>query len=994
MKLIRILLGCLALVAALAAVLVLLAIAPPVQTWIAQRTLANQAGTTGSLGSLSAGFGRVDVAGVRLETGGAVLTLPAREASVPLIRSLLGRRAIVRSLVAKGWTLDLSGTAAGPAAAATGAAVEKRAVQAFAGVLSGWAPPCGFSLDGVDLEGDVVLPSQQGRPPVRVHLTATGGGVTSELGGELSFDAESDNPGFSADSVLAHGRVAAQMGPGRSVRRLEVDADLDAKGGSLPEDLSVKAKLAVARGNAGESYTLDLGRGSRQLVEIVASYTGKSNRLEGSWKADLRDSDVAPFALGRTLPSFAVEGVGRYDADASLAQFHFTGTLKARAGRLTALSPALGRVGTIDLSASFDVGQEAHLLRVGSLEVAFKGDRPLSGPGLEGEVIALQPFQLDEATGALKVTDASSDLAKVRFQGLPLLWLPAIPGGIAFGGGAAEGGFAVRSDGGTLALRATEPFLAHGVSVRSAGGEIARDLDLSLAPSADLNAGGWLVKWSPLTVSRGGRQLGSMEGKASWPPGADEPVQVSGSWKADLDAMAGGAHPGAGRAASGEFTATVGSSASVDTRFTVAGHAADHSLAASVHADIDAYGGVTFTAPITIALGANVSQVASEGSWSRDHGVTRVDVTLTGDRATPEHLRLLTSLLAASAGVPLPGRQSGEGEAAGPRDSAPFWGSLVGSVKYSFVRLEASGHGLDYAGGVLEFEPGSIRLAGGHATLPHQNMARVEGQLAFDAASANPYRLKASASATGIDEASLYPPPPSGEQPPLEGRFSAEAVLTGRGANLADLARQTRGELRLASEGGIIRLLKTTVAEAIPESSAPVSDAVGTVGSAVGTIFGMKGGPAALGRNTVSKGADAVITFTYSAAEIGYDRLALTATLAADRTILLTGIEMTSPELRFKGSGTIGYAGGAPLSHRPLSVDLSFGARGDDGSLLATAGLLSPAVDEKGYTALQDQPVHFGGTVGQIDVGQWRDLLVRAATRKPETAKKDEKAGP
>ena len=981
MKLIRILLGCLALVAAIAAVLLLLAIAPPVQGWLAERALAHQPGITGSLGSISAGFGRVDLGGVRLESGGAVLTLPSLEASVPLTRSLLRRRAIVRSLVAKGWTLDLTSASAaapppGPAAAA---AADKSVLRAFLGFVSGWDPPCDFSLDGVDLEGDVVLPSQQGNPPVRVHVTVTGAGATSELGGELAFDAESDNPGFSADTVTAHGRLAARMGPGRSVRRLEADADLDAKGGSLPEDISVRAKLAVARGEAGNSYTLDLGRGGRQLAEIVASYSGKDNRLQGSWRADVRDTDVAPFALGRALPSFSAAGEGRYEAGAGLESFHFTGALKAHAGRLEAIAPALGRLGAVDLSAKFDVAHDGHMLRVAALEASLEGARSPSESGPVCEVVALQPFELNEADGALKVPDAASDLAKVRFSGLPLAWLPALPGGISFGGGAAEGGFAVRSDGGSLALRPTGPFVARVASLRGPGGDFARNLDLSLAPAADLTADGWRVNWSHLVLSRGGRQLLGVDGKAARPPGADQPVQVAGSWKADLDALAGAANPGAGRAASGDFTATVGPSTTVDAKFTAAGGPADPTLSASVHADIDAYGGIAFTAPVTLAFGASASKFATEGSWSRDHGVTRVDGTVTGDKVTSQHLHLLSSLLA---------------EVSGQRDSAPFWGSLVGSMKFSFARLEVGGHGLDYVGGALEFEPGSLRLAGGHATLPHQNMARLEGVLSFDGASENPYSLKATAAAKGIDEASLYPPPAPGQQPPLEGRFSAEASLAGTGANLADLARRTHGELHLASESGIIRLLKTTVAEAIPEPSAPVSDAVGTVGSAVGAIFGLKGEPAALGKNAVSREADAVITFTYAVAEIGYDQLAVTATLAADRSIVLTGIEMTSPELRLRGSGRIAYAEGVSLPRRPLSMDLSFGARGDNASLLSVAGLLSPAVDEKGYTALQGQPVHFGGTLGQVDVGQWHDLLVRAATRKPAAARKDAKPGP
>jgi hypothetical protein len=54
---------------------------------------------------------------------------------------------------------------------------------------------------------------------------------------------------------------------------------------------------------------------------------------------------------------------------------------------------------------------------------------------------------------------------------------------------------------------------------------------------------------------------------------------------------------------------------------------------------------------------------------------------------------------------------------------------------------------------------------------------------------------------------------------------------------------------------------------------------------------------------------------------------------------------------------------------------------------LSTAGLLSSRKDESGYTMLS-QPIHFGGTLEKIDKSQWHDLLVKAATRKPESTKK------
>jgi hypothetical protein len=143
----------------------------------------------------------------------------------------------------------------------------------------------------------------------------------------------------------------------------------------------------------------------------------------------------------------------------------------------------------------------------------------------------------------------------------------------------------------------------------------------------------------------------------------------------------------------------------------------------------------------------------------------------------------------------------------------------------------------------------------------------------------------------------------------------------------------------------------------------------------------------------VSKNADALISFTYNIAEIGYDQLTVTAVEDADHSIRLTGIDMTSPELRLSGAGQIGYVEGLPLAKRPLGLELQFGARGNNAQLLAAGGILSPNKDELGYT-LFTQPVHVGGTLEKIDLSQWHDLLVKAVTRKPATAVTDKKPVP
>jgi len=95
---------------------------------------------------------------------------------------------------------------------------------------------------------------------------------------------------------------------------------------------------------------------------------------------------------------------------------------------------------------------------------------------------------------------------------------------------------------------------------------------------------------------------------------------------------------------------------------------------------------------------------------------------------------------------------------------------------------------------------------------------------------------------------------------------------------------------------------------------------------------------------------------------------------------------MTAPDERLTGKGQIGYAKGLALRDQAISLDLQVWVRGKLAELLATAGLLSAQKDAAGYCLLGES-VHLGGTLGNIDVTRWHDLLAKAANRKPPVAK-------
>jgi hypothetical protein len=158
------------------------AFCPPLQTWAARRVLASVAGPGASVEAASAGWGRISLTGLRFDLGGAVLEVPAAEARVGVLSALLGGKVTVTSLVAKRWTLDLTGPQQALKAAPggrAGPAGTTWARQALGAAFSAFNVPARASLDGVDLEGIVVLSDQAGRPMSNALVVVTGGGLSA-----------------------------------------------------------------------------------------------------------------------------------------------------------------------------------------------------------------------------------------------------------------------------------------------------------------------------------------------------------------------------------------------------------------------------------------------------------------------------------------------------------------------------------------------------------------------------------------------------------------------------------------------------------------------------------------------------------------------------------------------------------------------------------------------------------------------------------------------
>jgi hypothetical protein len=1007
LKFFRLLLTILVWTIVVAVILAALAFVPNVQTWVAQAALDQQAGVKASVGSVSLGIGELEVEDLRIEADGAVLTLPSLQADFPVLAAGWNRRLSIRKLVAKGWKLDLShfrpapegpsadsasgGESGAGAPATTPAAVTANATRIFRDLIHRWELPCDGSLDGVELNGEVdcLAPDQK---PGRLTLTLKGGGLSAGHDGAFTLDASAEvvDSQQAINGLTIDGHLIASMATPRLISRVAVKADVVLSGEALPSNLLLAADFAVARGAHGRTYSLDLSRGGHHLASILAQSLPASGRFAGTWAVDLRDSDAALFVPDHPLPSVVGAGQGRFETDSAFRQMRASGRLHAVAGHLDTLAAALGRLGTLTLDTDFDLTREGTTVRVDRLSVAVAGDRPAASFRM------LQPFDWDRQGGSVKLSDPNADWLAASIQALPLAWLPDLPGGLVFSGGDVAGECLIRSAGDGFAIRAKTPLTAAGVSVQRSGRVLGSGLDLSLALAADGNRDSWRAQGTPLIFAARGRRFASLDFKASGAPATDPAVAVSGKWTADLDAIA--AHPEnigvrrlPGRSASGAFTATFGPAPKGEGTLSVVGHTPGSALTATFNAEADASGMITLKIPLQLALGATTADLTAEGTWAQEAEGPHFDVELTGKHASLGQLRVLAGpLLAVSGGTWPAAGATGPDHPAGPRDLFPFWGHWTGRLTVGFERFTLQGRDFNEVGGSLDFDRGSLRLIGARGNLTNHSVASLAGTIAFDPAAPRPYRLKATASLTQVEASAWFGPPHRGDDPILEGHFAIDGTLTSDGANPGDLASRLEEEVHVKSPSAILRLLKTNIGEAIPEVATPVSDTLGKVGSVVGSFLGRKAEPGDVKENPISPSAQAVLDFIDQVSEFGCDEVSATIVREPDHSLRILDLAAVAPEEHLTGSGEITFAPGKPVAAQPLSLDLRFGARGQPAKLLQKAGLLSAAQDKLGYSLL-NQPVHFGGTLAQIDGREWHDLLAKAATQKPAAGTKPAK---
>lgn len=932
-----------------------------VQTWLARRYLAAHPGFGATLGSVRALPGRLEISQLQIVRDGYSISIPSLEADLPLLAALRGNVGITR-LVAKGLTVDLTRVAGTPAAPAGPAFVPS--------ILGRVQLPVDLALDGVALEGEVVFPAAPGEPPVRTRLNVTGGGIGAGRTGQLDFSVTASLPRDAAVSAVEFtGRAAVTMPTPREFSSVEVNLNASARGPRLPQGATLAAAVTATRANSGEDYSITLESGGRRIAIIRAlqpAGPAGSVPLRGAWSLNLADADVSPFTLGRALPEFRVTGGGRLEIDPAGAGLAFDGQAELSVNRLAAVDPRLAPVGPLNFAGTFDVRRSPAGWEVRRLALELAG----AGPVLA--LRAMQPFEFNPSGSLLKVTDRDRDLMAVEVRGLPLGWAQlGLPEGMGLTGGDLRGAVAVAAQDNSFSLRTTVPLTASAVTLAQGGAPRLGPADLSLRVSGEYSVQGWTLDVHDLTARSGGTAGLSLTGSIGRLAGSAEPLRLKGTLTSDLPGLlsqlglAGSNRLSAG-SATADFRASFGSRRDVQAHLAVTDLAASPgvtretlpTLGADLRANWEGDGRVELRLPVSFERAGRKSDVNLTGFVSFGKTGLGLDAKALSEVFSAEDAQLLFALAGAN----------NPAAPASPAAPVPFWGGLTGRVALDFRKvMYGAGQELQEITGTLRFEPASLRLDEGHATMSRSGEVKLAAGITFDGQTAEPYALKGDVAVADLDSGAWLLALNPGHLPAIEGRFSATGKVSGTAREPAALLDRIEGQLAIGSKGGVTRLLHTNVGDQIQGASTVTS-----VIARAGSLFGSERLENAANRS------QNVVEVGRAFNEFKFDQLVVNVTRGPDLNLKLVEFSVLSTELRLTGSGEVRHAAGVPVVNQELTLRLQLSAQGQTGKLLGRAGLLVEKVDPMGFSPFL-VPFTLEGTLGDPVANELAATLLKAA---------------
>ena len=965
-------------------VVVGLALTSPFQTWALKKAAASRPEVSLAIDRVSLGWRQVEVQTIRAEYEGAVLTLPKLEAQVALWPVAWRQDINVSKLVARGWTLDLTKyrpaqvvQALGPIQYSSFSLLSTaRAAQAlpavesvFAGVLSQMQLPMNVALDGVILEGNIILLSGPDNLPVTMQVALVGGNFAAGKEGALDLTASLQTGGSDAQvrGIDVRGTLKAVMNTPRTFTNLRGGVNAQAQGKAFPQGVQLTVETDAARVKGGENYTFTVQSVGKRLVDVQANFPDNSERLGGVWRLDVRDTDIAPFMLGYPVPTFAAVGAGMFETDTGFAEIYGAGRLNASANRLEVLAPELREMGSLKVFAEFDLVHRGDVSRINTFALEATQDEPVL------KLAAIQTFEINTSTGELKVADPESDLIEVNLLGLPVAWVAPLVSTHRLSGNSISGKFTANARDGGVRATMIEPLRVDGLSLREKDGELLfQGLNLQSDFTAEYTARGWQAEVASIEVNSGEGKLLSLSMKAGQSSEKNAPIIGTGRAAIALPVILN--QPlaqGIARLQRGDlrldFSGSWAEARDLQVKLALNNLITDDarqlpSIAADLRAQIDASLQTRFNLPITCTRESRVSDLVLQGTLAPKNEGLRVEAKLSGREVWLDDLELL-SALAAGTTVATQEEITFDG-----RDERPFWTGVSGEIEMALQILHYTKE-FEMRGvvGKIKISDQGMALETLRAGLGEESALNLQGKVNFDPASPAPYTLVADMTMNDFVTGPLFRALSPGNLPQVDGVFNAKSQISSTGQNAIDLMRRTQGDLQLRSTGGVFRVLP-------PQAAAKVENAgrIAALGAFLGNVVGGKDSQAFASK------AQAVAELSKVLTAVNYDQLNVSVHRLSDFNTVLEDFSLISPEVRLSGGGKITALEGVDFFQQPLNLALEMKVRGKTGAAFGYLGVLADEKDDLGY-AVCALPLKIEGSLARPDTSKLQTAFRKLA---------------
>jgi len=986
MKVLRILLIGAGVLAALAVILFATALIPSVQTWAARRIIAGDPslGVT-HVGRVSAGFQRIEISDVTVSRPGFSLTLPSATIELPLISAARGK-VHLHNLVAKGWTLDLTTPQPPPATApvssptqittppgVTTVAENEAAPRSagFEGVFKLLDLPMDVAADKIDLEGTVIFPVKPAEPPGRAAIAISGGDLAEGREGRFTIRADvALADGVAPVSHLSNvSTLILKMDTPHSFSRIGVTNESTASGPGLAHSARLIAESTASREGERETYDVVVKNltdsGEKKLVELHASNPSAKAPITGTWLVDVGDPDVAPFALGQSLPTFTLTAGGNFHADHLFKEVQLTGKTDLATERLDSVYAGLSVLGRIRVQSAFDLAQSSSGVRVNRFSVEVAGKSPV----ISAEV--LQVLEIVPATGEIKVAAPEEDLLRIQLAGLPLAWArPFAPKDLVATGDDLRGEFVARPNQAGVTVRAVSPLVLGNLSVTQAGKPLIEALDLSITASGDYTPAGWQADVSEIAARSAGKDLLVLSVRAGQAAGSDQAIKATGHLRADLAGLLG--QPAAADfsvlsrgVAEMDFTASVVAALQqISSKLTIDSLRSKDgtdlpSITIDLRADQHTGGRLEAHVPVVFDLAGRKSDLELAAKLQPAGERWEVDAQLVSNELYVDDLKSFAALQPTPASAPPVENKPPTSPSSGPQppaepappDSKPVWDAVTGRIKVAMKKVVyAAGQPPVEVSTSVKITPDALTLESFNAAFPDGAAAKADGVIQFQASAPEPYDVNASVTASNVDPVPFLSAANPGTPPTVEGKFDVAGKLTGRTPSLDRLADTAAIDAQLVCRGGRFHGFATS---ALAANLGKGQEGLSKIASAV-SILG-----SALGKGAVARDADkfkAVSDSLHRLIDFNFDQLNIDiAHRPEEAATQIKTFSLLSPDLRLLGSGTVDNTPGVSLLKRAINLDLQMGVRGQQAEDFRTLNLLRRSEpDPLGYTALSE----------------------------------------